>query len=169
MVIKYWVKSHVDNLKAWGELSLEHQLNTLCDKLAKEAIRDGLQDRSRSYTELLPYEDAAMVMNDVKISDGMGKALRHQVATVEARRLYTMPRRINERGVNVGRLGWDLFVFDSVDWKARQRVHASEMHSLWLCKQETGTCQTRRNNKRITGEGDDRCPNCKWLNKNSSS
>ena len=97
----------------------------------------------------------------------MEKALRHQVATAEARRFYTSPRTINERGVNVGGLGWDASVFNSVDWKARQRVPASEMRSLWLSKQETGTCRTRRNNARITGDGDDRCPNCKRRNENS--
>ena len=151
----------------WGELSYEQQLNTLCDELADVAIQDGLNDRSCSHNSLLPYEEAAIVINEIKISDGMEKAMRHQVATAEARRFYTTPRNINERGVNIGGLGWDVSLFNSVDWKARQRVKASEMRSLWLCKQETGACRTRRNNARITGEEDDRCPNCKRRNESS--
>ena len=38
---KRWVKSHADNLKQWKELTIEEQLNTICDELAKAAVREG--------------------------------------------------------------------------------------------------------------------------------
>ena len=40
---KRWVKSHVDNLKQWKDLTIEEQLNTICDELAKEAVREGIE------------------------------------------------------------------------------------------------------------------------------
>ena len=166
-VTKKWVKSHVDDLKAWTDLSIEQQLNTICDDLAKDAVADGVADRSLTFSRLLPYESAAIIINGYKVSDGMATELRHQAAMADARRLYTSPIKKNKRGINIGGLGWDLSTFNSVDWRARHRARQSEMHSLWLCKQEIGICRTRRNNARILAIEDDKCPNCEQPNEDS--
>lgn len=97
----------------------------------------------------------------------MAKELQYQIALADAKHLYTTPITKNDRGVNTGGLGWDLEVFDSVDWKARKRVGLSEMRSLWLCKQEIGVSRTRRNNARIMRTSDDKCPNCEQHNEDS--
>ena len=51
---KRWVKSHVDDLKQWKELTIEEQLNTICDELAKAAVREGVEDRRLTSSRLLP-------------------------------------------------------------------------------------------------------------------
>ena len=164
---KRWVKSHVDDLKAWRELSLDEQLNTMCDELAKEAVRCGTEDRRLDSKRLLPYESAAIVINGEKITDGMAKEMEYQVALADAKSIYTTAIMKNDRGVNTGGLGWDPEVFHSVDLKARKRVRHSEMRSLWLAKQEIGISRTRRNNARIMKILDDKCPNCERHNEDS--
>ena len=164
---KVWVKSHVDDLKSWRELTIEQKMNTLCDELAKAAVREGIEDTRLTSSRLLPYEAAAIVINDGKITDGMAKELQYQIALADARQLYTKPMIKNDRGINIGGLGWDSEVFNSVDWKARKRVQQSEMRSLWLCKQEIGINRTRRNNARIMKTSDDKCPNCEQHNEDS--
>jgi len=153
------VKSHVDDLKQWKELTIEEQLNTICDELAKAAVREGLDDSRLTSSRLLPYESAAIVINGEKLTDCMAKELQYQVALADAKHLYTKSIIKNDRGVNIGGLGWDPEVFESVDWKARKRAGLSEMRSLWLCKQEIGISRTRRNNARIMRTSDDKCPN----------
>lgn len=46
---KHWVKSHVDNLKSWKELTIKEQLNTICNKLAKAAVREGVEGKGRRH------------------------------------------------------------------------------------------------------------------------
>ena len=164
---KRWVKSHVDDLKAWRDLSIEEQLNTLCDELAKAAVRRGTVDRRLNSTRLLPYESAAIVINGEKIADGMAKELEYQIALTDAKSLYTTAIRRDDCGVNTGGLGWDPEVFLSVDWKGRKGVRQSEMRSLWLAKQEIGISRTRQNNARIMNILDDKCPNCEQHNEDS--
>jgi hypothetical protein len=164
---KRWVKSHVDDLKAWRELSIDEQLNTLCNELAKAAAKRGSEDRRLNSTRLLPYEAAAIVINGGKIADRMAKELEYQIALADAKSLYTTAVMKNDWGINTGGLGWAPEVFHRVDWKGRKRVRQSEMRSLWLCKQEIGISQTRRNNARIMKISDDKCPNCKQHNEDS--
>ena len=57
---------HVDDLKAWRELSIDEQLNTLCDELAKDAVKRGSEDKRLDSTRLLPYGAAAIVINGEK-------------------------------------------------------------------------------------------------------
>ena len=113
---KRWVKSHVDDLKQWKELTIEEQLNTICDELAKAAVREGTEDRRLTSSRLLPYKSAAIVSNGEKLTDGMSKELQYQVALADAKHLYTKSIIKNDRGVNIGGLGWDSDVFESVDW-----------------------------------------------------
>ena len=155
-------------LKTVEGLTIEEQLNTICDELTKAAVQEGIEDRRLTSSRLLPYESAAITLiNEEKISDGMAKELRYQIALADAKQLYTKPITKNDRGSNTGGLGWDSEVFDSVDWKARKRVRQSEMRSLWLCKQEIGISRTRRNNARIMKISDDKCPNCEQHNEDS--
>ena len=66
-------------------------MNTLCDELAKAAVREGIEDTRLTSSRLLPYEAAAIVINDGKITDGMAKELQYQIALADARQLYTKP------------------------------------------------------------------------------
>ena len=50
-----WVKSHVDKHPPWNKLSLEQQLNTMCDELAKQAVTKGVNDSTLGRNKLLPY------------------------------------------------------------------------------------------------------------------
>ena len=137
-----WVKSHVEKHTPWNRLSPEQQLNTMCNKLAKQAVAEGVTDTTLGRNKLLTYRPAAVLVNGTKVSAEMAKELRHQISKAKAQRFYTKAVAKNNAGSNKGGLGWDEDIFDSVDWKAQKRAMTGkpEMYSLWLTKQEIGIC-----------------------------
>lgn len=82
-------------------------MNTICDELAKAAVQERIEDRRLTSSRLLPYESAAIVINEEIVTDGMAKELQYQIALADAKQLYTKPIMKNEKGSNTGGLGWD--------------------------------------------------------------
>ena len=162
--VKYiHVKAHQDDHLAWDELTLFQQLNVHCDLLAKQAVQEAITTVKprEPLAQLLPREQAALVVGGNKLTTDTAKALRYSLGLVNAMKFFTRPTRIIN-GTNKGGLGWSPTHFNIVDWHTLELVLASKpaMYGVWLAKQTIGVCATRRNITRIQGCGDDRCPNC---------
>jgi hypothetical protein len=144
-------------------LTLEQQLNAICDGLANNAIARYLaRGRVRDgCPHFLPLEKAAVVLDGVKLMTDVGPEVHVQLGMEEAERFYTKPCNI-VNGVNKGGLGWSPQRFHAVAWKALDTALKSkpDMFQLWLSKQCIGICAMRKNMKRIQDLLDDKCPNC---------
>ena len=153
------VKGHMDRYLLWHQLTLEQQLNCVCDGLAKTAvarcIRLGFQHRQ---AQLLPHEDAAVIVGGKKATSDFAKPIRFDLSKRFAR--WYLPSFE----------GWTTEQFDEVDW---ERLDATlepkaDMYKIWLSKQHTGFCGTRVQVAYYSGEkdqdgkplGDLGCPNC---------
>ena len=160
-----WIRSHQDKTKLWRQLSLAAQLNVRCDEYAKAAVRRslGANSASRGMDEMLPREKAAVVIGGVKLTEDPSKEIRFLLGLSEARAFYTKPK--DKHG-----LGWTPHRFDLVDFRARDGALCGKPDGfgLWLCKQQSGFCATRRHMARLQDLLDDRCPNCLQRGKRSS-
>jgi ribonuclease HI len=141
-----WVKSHQDSRIPWHLLSLEEQLNTTCDELANNAVARALSAATTSAElSLLPFEKAAVVVDNIMITSNIAPAVRSFLGKVEAKKFYTKAiNRVN--GSNKGGLGWPAETFDSVDWKAIADAISNqpEGFQIWLSKQAIGVCATQK-------------------------
>ena len=76
------IYGHMDQYLAWNNLSLMHQLNCVCDTLAKRVLTaliiSGYNDR---LTQLLPQEDVALVIWGNKVT----VTYQHRYASMPAR------------------------------------------------------------------------------------
>ena len=152
-----WVPSHQDKHKAWHLLPLAAQLNVRCNELAKEAVLRSLIDDRRlgRALQLLPREKAAIFVEGRKLTEEISDEVRFVLGEAEARCFYTRAKK--KKG-----LGWSSQRFDQVDFRARGAALAGkpDAYGIWLCKQQSGTCATRKNMARIQDLINDRCPNC---------
>ena len=164
--LKYeWVESHQDRLKLWFQLSLEQQLNCLCDSLAKEAVTSSLADLSPVTTGRLPRESVAVYVNGLKQTSDVSKDARYSMGKTEARRFYTRqanPKDDKGRCAPGGGLGWSKESFDAVAWEALDSTldKKGHMYKQWLCKQVTGFCGTQVMVSHWDKSRDGRCPDC---------
>ncbi len=146
----------------WHCLTLEEQLNTTCDMLANGAVTCALTLSSQpTAPTLLPFEQAAVVVDSIKITSQVAPAIRFALGRVEARCFYT--KAVDRvRGSNRRGLGWYEEDFDEVDWEALSRAlkHKPEGFQLWLSKQSIRVCATQINTARIQDILNHRCPNC---------
>ncbi len=157
------VKAHQDDIYAYDDLPLIQQLNVICDNLAKQAVQASLLSTTprASLDQILPNEQAVLVINGRKQTTDVAVDLRFQLGRTEARRFFTNPIRIRGE-TNTGGLGWSPRRFDCIAWEPLRDVLAAkpDMYGIWLAKQTVGVCATRRVMARIQGLSDDRCPNC---------
>ena len=133
-----WVKSHQDAKRACRCLSLEEQLNTMCDTmLANGAVNRGLiQGQTLVGPTLLPFEWVVVLVNGVKITSQIAPAIRFALGHVEAKRFYT--KAVERRhGSNKGGLGWQEESFEEVDWETLAKALKCKPvgFQLWLSKQ----------------------------------
>jgi len=159
------VDSHQDRHKLWWQLTLEEQLNCVCDGLAKAAIVASMErPLPRPGKQLLPLERAAVFVNGNKLTTDVSKEVRFCLGESDARQFYTAP--VTAKG---GGMGWPLERFNAVDWRSLDRALAtkSDMYGIWLTKQSTGTCATRYNMARLQDLVDNKCPNCGMVEKAS--
>jgi hypothetical protein len=157
------VDSHQDRHKLWWQLTLEEQLNCVCDGLAKAAVSRSMEDPlPRNINQLLPLEKAAVFVNGNKLTTDVSKEARFCLGESDARQFYTAP--VKKKG---GGLGWSTARFEAVDWRALDKCLASksDMYGMWLTKQSTGTCATRYNMARLQDLVDNKCPNCGMVEK----
>ena len=76
------VDSHQDKHKLWWHLTLEEQLNCVCDGLAKKAVHRSmtrLPGPEERY--LLPEERAAVFVDGKKLTSEAGHEVRHYLGT----------------------------------------------------------------------------------------
>jgi hypothetical protein len=158
-----YVKAHQDDVHTFEDLPLIQQLNVMCDQLAKQAVQASVERTTPRipHMQLLPREQAALVIDGQKQTTDTATDLRFYLGKVEARRFFTKAT-LTRGTTNSGGLGWSVARFDCVEWDILIDVIASkpEMYGIWLAKQTNGSCATRRNMSRILGTTDDRCPNC---------
>jgi hypothetical protein len=156
-------RAHQDRLKPWPRLSLEEQLNLICDKLANGEVRHYLSYSSpvSRKLQLLPPEKAAVLVGTKKMTTNVGPEVHFQLGREDALRFYTLPMVLVGR-VNKGGLGWSQRRFEQVSWSTLELVLCSkpDTYQLWLSKQCIGICATRRNLAHIQDILDDKCPNC---------
>ena len=154
VAINYFhVEGHMDRYLSDEELTLEQWMNKQCDILAKFAIdrwiRQGLPHPG---LQLLPREDAAFIVDGIKVTGDIGEAIRFAEGMEEAREFF------------VGREKWSHEKFDEVDWKILNNTlnGKNKGFKIWLMKQHSGFCGTRVQVGYYSGEGDPdvKCPNC---------
>ena len=146
-----WVKSHLDDVTVWENLTIVQQLNVLCDALAKGAVRKGmLGDVRAAPSQLLPREQGAIIINGVKEISDASSAIRFVLGRKEAARFYTTE------------LGWTTSLFDTVDWKTRHEalIPRGQNFKLWLTKQSSGFCGTQSMVAHWDPSRDGKCPDC---------
>ena len=98
------VKAHQDDIKLWSQMTYVEKLNSKCNLLAKEAIREYLARETEQYVEStmngvtyspdpydkyrLPLEAACVFIEGVKQTTDMRKGLKHVIGRQEARNFY---------------------------------------------------------------------------------
>jgi hypothetical protein len=81
-----WVESHQDRYKLWTQLTIEQQLNCICDDLAKAAVCQSLGFTERTAPQLcLPRESAAVFVAGMKQTTDVAESVRFELSLVEAR------------------------------------------------------------------------------------
>ena len=160
-----WVESHQDRLKLWFQLSLEQQLNCLCDTLAKEAVTMSLADLTPPTTYRLPRESVAVYVEGLKQTSDVAKDVRYVLGKAEAMDFYTRPVNAKDdsgRRKSGGGLGWSKASFNAVAWGELDATLDSkgQMYKQWLCKQSTGFCGTQAMVSHWDNTRDDKCPDC---------
>ena len=104
------IAAHQDKKKTWWQLSLEEQLNCVCDGLAKAAVYRSLMDKTpHTNTYLLPLEKAAVIVKGEKSTTDIAKEVRFYLGEDEACRFYTDGRKKTGGG-----LGWSQHQFNQV-------------------------------------------------------
>jgi hypothetical protein len=130
------VRAHQDQILPWSMLTLEQQLNVICDGLANNAIarylaRGRVRDDSPHF---LPLEKAEVVFDWVKLTTDVGPKVHVQLGMEEAERFYTKPCN-KVSGGNTWGLGWSPQGFHAVAWKALDAALKSELDMFQLCYQ----------------------------------
>jgi hypothetical protein len=155
------VDAHQDRKKLWWQLTLEEQLNCVCDDLAKKAVRRSFATPlPREGPYILPMEKAAVIINGEKLTSDVSKEVRYVLGKADAERFYTATPKA--RGVPGGGLGWSSDRFHQVAWDSLHDVleRKPDMFQLWLTKQSSGMCATRVHMSRLHDLLDNKCPNC---------
>jgi len=147
-----WVAGHQDRHKCWEQLTIEQQLNCLCDLLAKAAVsRSIIRTRDRDINcQRLPQERAAVIVGGVKQTSDVAKDMRYELGRKDAEQFY------------VEVLHWPRAVFHSVAWEFRDACldASSDNYRSWLAKQCSGFSGTQAMVSRWDSSRNDRCPNC---------
>ncbi len=134
MALKYQhLKAHQDAIKPWLMLTLEEQLNVICNKLAKKAVLWYLSDATPEGrgVQLLPLEKVSIAVNGEKLTTDVGQEVRYALGHKEARKIYT--RTIKMKGsTNTGGLGWSEYRFEQVAWKSIDNAQRNKLGMLLI-------------------------------------
>ena len=149
------VDAHQDRHKLWWQMTLEEQLNYACDILAKSAVSRSMVVALPSRgLQLLPLESAAVFVQDNKLTTDVSKEVRFALGEREARDFYTRPKPKGQ--------GWTAERFDQVDFASLNRCLDTkpDMFGIWLSKQSSGFCATRKYMACLQDHISNKCPNC---------
>jgi hypothetical protein len=156
------MRAYQDRIIPWSMLTLEQQLNVICNELANGAVARYLSGGVHQQgPKFLSFEKAAIVLDGTKLTTDVGSEVCYRLGKEDVERFYTKPRNVI-RGTNRGGLGWSPERFHSVAWDALDAALKSKLDifQLWLSKQCIGICATRSNMARIQDLLDNKCPNC---------
>jgi succinate dehydrogenase flavin-adding protein (antitoxin of CptAB toxin-antitoxin module) len=147
----------MDRHLSWSQLSLNQQLNCVCDLLAKQAVTNAIiEGYNTDHTQLLPREDIALIVWGDKITgDNISGPLRFHASKAVARKYH----------INQWKRGkWTQEQFEEVDWEHLDLALKSKAdnYKIWPSKQTSGFCDTRAQVGLYSGDKfpDKRCPNC---------
>ena len=98
----------MDRYKLWRKLTLEQQLNCICNNLAKSAVHCSICVGFRVKRYLLPLEDIAIVINGEKMTSNFDEEIRFDLSRRHARQFLTT-------GLKASKL-WTKDQFDEVNW-----------------------------------------------------
>ncbi len=123
----------------WYQLTIEQQLNVLCDQLSKGAAARGIHSRlqrrgqQRSYLQVLPREDIALFDKGGKHTSNIAKTGRYNEARHEANKLLVCSQK------------WTEEQFEEVkwDWLDAMMENKADMYKVLLSKKHTGHCSTK--------------------------
>jgi hypothetical protein len=164
MAFKYThVRAHQDRIKPWSQLSLEEQLNVICNELVISAVARYLSERTKPSRpeQFLPLESAANVLDSVKLTTNVGLEVRFCLGKEEVSCFYTSPTAVTN-GCNTGDLGWSTNRLNQVAWSSLDSVLRTkpDMFQVWLSKQAIAISAIWKNISRIQDLLDNKCPNC---------
>ena len=134
----------------------------MCNTLANEVVTRALNKTTAQMGWLLlPFENSAVLINNVKITSNVTPKIRFLLGRVDAKKFYTKAKH-QVKGSNKGGLGWSTEAFKVVDWEASVKAISGRLEGfqLWLSKQAIGVCATQKHTAHIQDILDDRCPNC---------
>jgi hypothetical protein len=140
----------------WSQLSLNQQLNCVCDLLAKQAVTNTIiEGYNTDHTQLLPREDVALIVWGDKITGDILGPLRFHASKAVTRKYH-----INQRK----RGKWTQEQFEEVDWEHLDLALKSKADNdkIWRSKQTSGFCGAHAQVGLYSGDKfpDERCPNC---------
>jgi hypothetical protein len=146
----------MDQHLSWLQLNLPQQLNCICNTLAKKAVMNAIANgHIEGPTQILPREDAALIIWGDKITGNISGSLRFHASKSVARK-YHIQQRKKEK--------WTTEQFKEVDWEHLDLTLKSKAdnYKIWQSKQASGFCGTRAQVGLYLGEPypDERCPNC---------
>ena len=93
------VDSNMDKYLLWHQLTLEHQLNVLCDQLAKGAVARAIlkqmsrEGRRRDGLQVLPREDVALFAHGKKLTSDIAKMVRYSEGRRQAKEYLTKEKK----------------------------------------------------------------------------
>jgi hypothetical protein len=116
-------------------LTLEQQLNVICNESANRAVARYLSKGGVHHQgpKFLLFEKAAIVLNGIKLKTDVRAEVRYCLGKEEAERFHTKARSVI-RGTNRGGLGWSLERFHAVSWTGIDAglKPKPDMFQLWL-------------------------------------
>ena len=89
------VYSHQDNKMSWSALSLEQQLNTIADKIAKNCLLQSLR-KSTFISSIFPFESLRVIVRSNECTSSIKRALYKSWGRTEAVNLLSL-RKTSQR------------------------------------------------------------------------
>ncbi len=148
---------HMDQHLSWSQLNLPQQLNCVCNTLAKKAVTNAITNgHIEGPTQILPREDAALIIWGDKITGNISRPLRFHASKSVAQKYHIQQSKKGK---------WTTEQFKEVDWEHLDLSLKSKAdnYKIWRSKQASGFCGTRVQVGLYSGESypDECCPNCR--------
>lgn len=148
--VKYThVYGHLDNDKAFSELSILQQLNVMADKLAKECLVTQVA-KGVTWGSTYPHKPVWIWLQGQKITSSIRTALYNDWDSQSAAKLFQRRKIVNH------------YWFPQMVWEYIGRAMESypQMFQLWVTKQVLGFNGTNRQLSGLQEDVVNRCPCC---------
>jgi hypothetical protein len=151
-------------------LTVEEQLNVICDELANAVVQWYLSNATPMGRgiQLLPLEKVAIMIKGEKLTTDAGQEVWFTLGQEEARKFYT-GGIVMKGSTNTGGLGWMQYKFNQASWKSINATLRTklDMFQIWHAKQCIDICATRSQMACIQDILDSKCPNCQQVRETS--